>query len=108
MIRTDRMQLAYYKESQPVARKESPVEGRLKDLVSEIVFTHSEEGAIDEAQRCMSCGACFDCATCWSFCQDNAIIKPLVKSDPYKFKMEFCTGCKKCSEVCPCGYIEMF
>ena len=75
---------------------------------SEIVFTHSEEGAIEEARRCMSCGKCFDCATCWSFCQDNAIVKPLVKGDDYEFKLEFCTGCKKCSEVCPCNYIEMF
>jgi NADPH-dependent glutamate synthase beta subunit-like oxidoreductase len=108
MVRTDKMQLAYYKEAQPVARKESPVEGRLNDMDSEIVFTHSEEGAIEEARRCMSCGQCFDCATCWSFCQDNAIIKPLVKGEDYKFKMEFCTGCKKCSEVCPCNYIEMF
>jgi NADPH-dependent glutamate synthase beta subunit-like oxidoreductase len=108
MVRTDKMQLAHYKESQPVARKESPVAERLKDMVSEIVFTHSEEGAIEEAKRCMSCGMCFDCATCWSFCQDNAILKPFDKHGEYKFKLEFCTGCKKCSEVCPCGYIEMF
>jgi NADPH-dependent glutamate synthase beta subunit-like oxidoreductase len=108
MIRAAKMQLAYYKESQKVARKETPVEERLKDMVSEIVFTHPEEGAIDEAKRCMSCGMCFDCGTCWSFCQDNAIVKPLIKGDEYKFKLEFCTGCKKCSEVCPCGYIEMF
>ena len=79
VIRADKMQLAYYKESQPVARKESPVEERLKDMVAEIVCTHSEEDAIEEARRCMSCGTCFDCGTCWSFCQDNAIIKPLVK-----------------------------
>jgi NADPH-dependent glutamate synthase beta subunit-like oxidoreductase len=108
VIRADKLQLGYYKESQPVARKEMPVEDRLKDMVSEIVFTHSEEGAIEEARRCMSCGMCFDCGTCWSFCQDNAIVKPLVKGGEYKFKLEFCTGCKKCSEVCPCGYIEMF
>jgi len=108
MVRADKMDLAYYKEAQPVARKEIPVEGRLKDMDSEIVFTHSEEGAIEEARRCMSCGMCFDCATCWSFCQDNAILKPLIKGEDYQFKMEFCTGCKKCSEVCPCNYIEMF
>jgi Pyruvate/2-oxoacid:ferredoxin oxidoreductase delta subunit len=108
MVRADKMDLAYYKEAQPVAREEIPVEERLKDMDSEIVFTHSEEGAIEEARRCMSCGMCFDCATCWSFCQDNAIVKPLIKGDDYKFKLEFCTGCKKCSEVCPCNYIEMF
>jgi NADPH-dependent glutamate synthase beta subunit-like oxidoreductase len=108
VIEAENMQLGYYKEAKPVARKELPVEERLKDMVSEIVYTHSEEGAIEEAKRCMSCGHCFDCATCWSFCQDNAIVKPLVKGEDYKFKLEFCTGCKKCSEVCPCGYIEMF
>jgi NADPH-dependent glutamate synthase beta subunit-like oxidoreductase len=108
VVRADKMQLAYYKEAQPVARKESPVADRLKDMVSEIVFTHPEEGAIDEAKRCMSCGMCFDCSTCWSFCQDNAILKPQTRGGEYKFKLEFCTGCKKCSEVCPCGYIEMF
>jgi NADPH-dependent glutamate synthase beta subunit-like oxidoreductase len=107
VIRADKMQLGYYKEAQPVARRELPVEERLKDMASEIVFTQTQEGAIDEAKRCMSCGMCFDCGTCWSYCQDNAIVKPLVKGDPYKFKLEFCTGCKKCSEVCPCGYIEM-
>ncbi|MEW5992981.1 MAG: glutamate synthase, partial [Candidatus Zixiibacteriota bacterium] len=73
----------------------------------EIINTWSQETAITEAKRCMSCGMCFDCGTCWSLCTDNAIIKPLRKSDPYKVKMEFCTGCKKCAENCPCGYIVM-
>ena len=35
------------------------------------------------------------------------IVKPLIKGQPYKFKLEFCNGCKKCAENCPCGYIEM-
>lgn len=108
VIRADKMHLAYYQESQRVARKELPVDERLKDMLAEITSTYSREDAITEAKRCMSCGMCFDCATCWSFCQDNAIVKPLVKGNPYKFKPGFCTGCKKCSEVCPCGYIEMF
>ena len=83
------------------------VDERLRDMHAQIVSTYSDEDAIAEASRCMSCGMCFDCGTCWSFCQDNAIIKPLDKSEPYKVKIDFCTGCKKCSEVCPCGFIEM-
>jgi len=108
VVQASNMQLAHYKESKRVALNEMAVEERLKDMVAEIVTTHSEECAVEEAQRCMSCGMCFDCATCWSFCQDNAIIKPLIKGQPYKFKLDFCTGCKKCSEVCPCNYIQMF
>ena len=107
MVLAERMQLAHYKESQRVPRTEMPVEERLKDMVAEIASTYTTDEAVTEAQRCMSCGKCFDCSTCWSFCQDNAIVKPLKKGEPYKIKLDFCTGCKKCSEVCPCGYIEM-
>ncbi len=107
VVLAERMQLAYYKESQRVARTELPVEERLKDMAAEIASTYTADEAVTEAKRCMSCGKCFDCGTCWSFCQDNAIVKPLKKGEPYKIKLDFCTGCKKCSEVCPCGYIEM-
>ena len=108
VIRFENMEPDYYPNSQHVVPPEMPVDERLQDMMAEIVSTYSEEDAITEASRCMSCGLCFDCGTCWSFCQDNAIVKPLTKGDPYKFKLEFCTGCKKCSEVCPCGYIEMY
>jgi Pyruvate/2-oxoacid:ferredoxin oxidoreductase delta subunit len=107
VIRADKMQLGYYAASQRVPHKELPVEERFKDMLAEIVSTYTQEDAISEAQRCMSCGMCFDCGTCWSFCQDNAIVKPLDKTDPYSVKVDFCTGCKKCSEVCPCGFLEM-
>jgi NADPH-dependent glutamate synthase beta subunit-like oxidoreductase len=107
VIRTDKMLLAFYKESQRVPVKEMPVEERLKNMTAEIVNTYTRDEAIEETRRCMSCGRCFDCGTCWSFCQDNAIKKPLTKGELYSFKLEFCTGCKKCAENCPCNYIEM-
>jgi NADPH-dependent glutamate synthase beta subunit-like oxidoreductase len=107
VLRSDKMILSYYKPAERQPYKEMPVEERLKSMVAEIVSTYSEEEAIEESRRCMSCGMCFDCGTCWSYCQDNAIIKPLVKGQDYGVKLEFCTGCKKCAENCPCGYIEM-
>ncbi len=107
IIKFDKMKLSYYEASNPVEIKELPVEERLKTMDAEIVSTLSQEDAIHEAKRCMSCGYCFDCGSCWSYCQDNAVIKPLVKGGEYKFKLEFCNGCKKCAENCPCGYIEM-
>ncbi|MCK4656215.1 MAG: hypothetical protein KAT85_04265, partial [candidate division Zixibacteria bacterium] len=101
------MYLTYYEQKQRVELNHMSVAERFKDLNLEITGTLAQEDAIGEAKRCMSCGQCFDCGSCWSYCQDNAIIKPLVKGEPYKFKMEFCNGCKKCAEYCPCGYIEM-
>ena len=108
VIRFDKMQLAYYEGKDRNNPAELSVEERFKNLDTEIVSTFTQEQAIDESKRCMSCGMCFDCGTCWSYCQDNAVIKPLVKGEPYKFKLEFCNGCKKCAENCPCGYIEMY
>jgi NADPH-dependent glutamate synthase beta subunit-like oxidoreductase len=107
VIRSANMQLGYYSETQRLARVEMPVEERLEEMLAEVVNTDTKEDVIQEAKRCMSCGMCFECGTCWSFCQDNAIIKPLTKGAPYKFNLKFCTGCGKCAEVCPSGYIEM-
>jgi NADPH-dependent glutamate synthase beta subunit-like oxidoreductase len=107
VVKADGIRFDYYQGSQHVTPHEMAVDERLRDMHAEIVSTYSDEDAIAEASRCMSCGMCFDCGTCWSFCQDNAIVKPLDKTEPYSVKIDFCTGCKKCSEVCPCGFIEM-
>jgi Fe-S-cluster-containing hydrogenase component 2 len=41
------------------------------------------------------------------YCQDQAIEKPLEKGQLLPFKLVNCTGCSKCMEICPCGFIEM-
>jgi NADPH-dependent glutamate synthase beta subunit-like oxidoreductase len=108
VIRTDRMVLTYYEKVLREQCGSLPVEERLEHPDAEIQSGLTEEQAIKEAMRCMSCGSCFDCGTCWSYCQDSAIVKPLQAGEPYKFKLEFCKGCDKCAEQCPCGYIEMY
>ncbi len=107
VITHDRIMLNYYESKLRNEPFKIPPEERLKNLNLEITSTLTEEQVIDEAKRCMSCGSCFDCGTCWSYCQDQAIVKPLSKHQTYKFKLDFCNGCKKCAENCPCGYIEM-
>lgn len=107
VLRADRMLLPYYKEAQRVPSNEMAVEERLTSMTAEIVSTYSADEAVTETKRCMSCGMCFDCGTCWSYCQDNAIVKPFVKGEIYQVKVDFCTGCKKCFEQCPCGFIDM-
>lgn len=107
VITHDKMVLSFYESmirNEPV---QIPPAERLKELNMEITSTLTDEQIVAEAKRCMSCASCFDCGTCWSYCQDQAILKPVVKYQPYKFKMDFCNGCKKCEENCPCGYIEM-
>jgi Pyruvate/2-oxoacid:ferredoxin oxidoreductase delta subunit len=66
----------------------------------------TEADALAEATRCMSCGMCMDCETCWMYCSKNCFVK-LPKGEHYKIKLELCNGCGKCAETCPCGYIAM-
>ncbi len=107
LIKQDKLKLTYYEEKARFDCGMMPADARLGEPEAEISTGLTREQVIEEARRCMSCGLCFDCGECWSYCQDQAIIKPLAAGEKYKFKMEFCNGCKKCAEQCPCGYIEM-
>ena len=91
VIKSDRMKLDWYPPVPPHA-----------DVPTQL----SEEEVIAEAKRCMSCGMCMDCETCWMYCSSNCFVK-LPKGEHYKIKLELCNGCKKCAEVCPCGFIEL-
>lgn len=107
IIQTDHMRLDHYdKKDRTPAAKLSPEE-RLTGMDTEVNLPMSREQVIEETKRCMSCGFCFDCEKCWLFCQDQAVIKPMEKGVLYSFKMPNCTGCKKCAEECPCGFIDM-
>lgn len=109
IILHDRMRLDHYAENK-LERQEPTslaIEERLGGVETEVNLGLNAEQVVTEARRCMSCGYCFDCEKCWLFCQDQAIDKPMVKGELYKFKLENCTGCKKCAEECPCHFIDM-
>ena len=72
----------------------------------EVIGGLSEPEAKFEAQRCLSCGNCFECDGCFGACPEAAIIK-LGKGNRYKFNYNACTGCAVCYEQCPCHAIEM-
>jgi NADPH-dependent glutamate synthase beta subunit-like oxidoreductase len=107
IVRSDRVMLQWYQEALRRQAAKLAAGERLTKPWDEFIPTLSESEAIAEAQRCMSCGSCFDCGSCWSYCQDQAVIKPITPGEPYRFKLEFCNGCNKCKENCPCGLIEM-
>ncbi len=104
VIKPERMKLAWYKEAVRHERERLPAE--LRDLDAEVESGFSEAEAREEAKRCLSCGMCMDCETCWMYCTNNGFIK-LPKGQHYKVKLELCNGCKKCAEECPSGYIEL-
>ncbi len=104
VLSKDKIKLEWYKEAPRHERGHVPVAQRAPDTEIELGLTEAE--VIDEAKRCMSCGMCMDCETCWMYCSNSCFVK-LPKGEHYKVKLELCNGCKKCADACPCGYIEM-
>lgn len=72
----------------------------------EVVAGLDSTSARYEAQRCLSCGNCFECDGCYSACPDRAVIK-LGPGRRYRFDYDTCTGCAICYDQCPCGAIAM-
>jgi NADPH-dependent glutamate synthase beta subunit-like oxidoreductase/Pyruvate/2-oxoacid:ferredoxin oxidoreductase delta subunit len=107
VIRTDRMLLDHYEKIARAQPEALSVGDRLGELDREVNLGLALDATISETRRCMSCGYCMDCEKCWMYCQDQAIDKPMEKGVLYAFKLGNCTGCAKCAEICPCGFIEM-
>ncbi|MCC7504572.1 MAG: NAD(P)-binding protein [Saprospiraceae bacterium] len=78
---------------------------RVQDF-REVLSGLTEKEARYEAQRCLSCGNCFECDGCYGACPEDAVIK-LGKGNRYQFDYDRCTGCAVCYEQCPCHAIEM-
>ena len=72
----------------------------------EVVAGLDPTSARYEAQRCLSCGNCFECDGCYSACPEQAVIK-LGPGRRYRFDYDKCTGCGICYDQCPCGAIAM-
>ena len=70
-----------------------------------------ETQAKDEAERCMSCGMCFECDNCVIFCPQDAVFRVSRQDSPtgryVDTDYDRCVGCHICADVCPTGYIEM-
>lgn len=106
VVYSDKMVLSHYEKAPRQVPAQVDMDHRM-DLDTEVNLGYTPEQLLAEANRCMSCGYCMDCEKCWMYCQDAAIVKPDGGEFPYGWKLENCTGCSKCSEICPCGFIEM-
>lgn len=79
---------------------------RRQSTFDEVLQGLTEENALFEARRCMSCGNCFECDNCYGVCPDNAVIK-LGPGKKFRFNYDYCKGCGICAQECPCGAIDM-
>lgn len=100
-----RLNTWYYADAPKSVRPQLDIVRR-QTTFDEVVQGLTEQNALFEARRCMSCGNCFECDNCYGVCPDNAIIK-LGPGKKFRINYEYCKGCGICANECPCGAIDM-
>ncbi len=108
----DELFLGHWKEEKRHKREERVPEGeQVLGHFEERMVRLTDEQAIAEAGRCMSCGMCFECDNCMIYCPQDAVFR--VKKDKsttgryVDTDYSKCIGCHVCADVCPSGYIDM-
>ncbi len=97
------LNLAYFQSSPGAQISRLPVADRIKGF-AEVEGGFTESVAIEETERCFSCGVCNGCDNCWLVCPDVAISR---KNGEYQVNYDYCKGCGLCEEECPRGAITM-
>ncbi|UCH46463.1 MAG: NAD(P)-binding protein [Betaproteobacteria bacterium] len=101
----ERLNTWYYSDAPKTMRPQLDLARRTGSF-DEVQGGLTEDNALFEARRCLSCGNCFECDNCYGVCPDNAVIK-LGPGQRFQFNYDYCKGCGICVAECPCGAIEM-
>ncbi len=98
----------HYPEAGRLSPPVTPVAERLSGAAVEESQTITETEFLHEISRCLSCGLCNGCGLCWMYCGGNGFTR-LESPRPgqyFAFSTDECSGCGKCIELCPTGYIS--
>jgi NADPH-dependent glutamate synthase beta subunit-like oxidoreductase len=99
------LHLWYFGDHDQRRQAEREPAARVGDF-QEVVAGLPPDEAKFEAERCLSCGNCFECDGCFGVCPEDAVIR-LGKGNRYAFDYDSCTGCTACYRQCPVHAIEM-
>jgi Pyruvate/2-oxoacid:ferredoxin oxidoreductase delta subunit len=100
-----RMNMTYFPKF-PRVQQEMLQPASRKRTQEEVIQAFSEEQAIEEANRCFSCGTCNACDNCYLVCPEPCIVRSDRSNGVYKILVDYCKGCRVCIEECPTGCLE--
>jgi NADPH-dependent glutamate synthase beta subunit-like oxidoreductase len=112
VIPHDELFLGHFDFTPRIKRKEEvPSADDVLGHFHERLIALDEDQAKGEAERCMSCGMCFECDNCVIFCPQDAVyrVKKTEATTGRYVATDYdrCIGCHICADVCPTGYIKM-
>ncbi len=105
LVTVEKLQIWFKTNAEAKAQQHLEIE-KAVETFDEIVAGYTTEEAVYEAQRCLSCGNCFECDSCYGACPEGAI-SINGKGEGYTINYDLCTGCGVCAEQCPCHAIDM-
>ena len=100
-----RMNMTYFPHFPRVQQNMLPPVTRRRTQ-DEVILAFTEEQAMEEANRCFSCGTCNACDNCYLVCPEPCIIRLDRSNGLYKILVDYCKGCRVCIEECPTGCLE--
>jgi Pyruvate/2-oxoacid:ferredoxin oxidoreductase delta subunit len=112
IVPADELYLGHWKIEKRHQRKEKDIgAGNVLGHFEERLYALSEDDTKAEAERCMSCGMCFECDNCIVYCPQAAVhrVKKSEATTGRYVETEYtrCIGCHICMDVCPSGFIQM-
>lgn len=102
----EQMNMYYFERAPRHERSRIAVADRRAGF-AEITRPLSQEEAVDEAARCLTCGICIECDNCVAFCPDMALEHDASLDERYRVLDQYCKGCGVCAAECPRGVIRM-
>lgn len=105
IIGLDRMNMTYFPQFPRVQQTLLPPTSR-RVTQDEVILGYTEEQAVEEANRCFSCGTCNACDNCYLVCPEPCIVRSDRSNGLYKILVDYCKGCRVCIEECPTGCLE--
>jgi 2-oxoacid:acceptor oxidoreductase delta subunit (pyruvate/2-ketoisovalerate family) len=105
VVTFEELNMDYFEPSKRRRESKGLVKKRIKGF-GEVTSTFTESIALEEAERCFSCGTCNECENCYVFCPDASIIKT-EENFSHQMDYDFCKGCGICFAECPRGAISL-
>jgi 2-oxoacid:acceptor oxidoreductase delta subunit (pyruvate/2-ketoisovalerate family) len=105
VVTFEELNMDYFEPAKRQGESKSAVKERIKGF-KEVSSTLSEGVALDEAERCFSCGTCNECENCYVFCPDGSILKR-EELFSHQVDYDYCKGCGICFTECPRGAISL-
>jgi 2-oxoacid:acceptor oxidoreductase delta subunit (pyruvate/2-ketoisovalerate family) len=105
VVTFEELNMDYFEPSKRHRGQRDPAKKRNKGF-GEVTSTFAETTALEEAERCFSCGTCDGCENCYVFCPDASIMKT-EEILSHQVDYDFCKGCGICFSECPRGAISL-